>query len=183
MTGFKKAATPNGKRATPNLTAAQRIENLERSTDGIRKMIQVVAEEMDKLQQTQLALAKRLDATLKVASSDAGLSEASVNAFEVEQQIKAMKDKVDLLVSQGALVESDEIKQGNNFIVGREITKEGEVVSARTQATISTLPKEVQDALMNKKVGDLVNFDEGKLSFQVDEIYLIENTEAKQAEA
>jgi len=174
MSNFKKAAVQNGKKAAPTQTAAQRIENLERTVDGIRKMIQVVAEEMDKLQQTQLALAKRLDATLKVATSG-DLSEEKVNAFEIDQQVKAMKDKVELLVSQGALVESDEIKQGNNFIVGHEINKEGEVVSVRTQATISTLPKEVQDALMGKKVGDLISFAEGQASFQVEEIYLIES--------
>lgn len=183
MPNFKKAST-GGKeqKKAASLTAAQRIENLEKTVDGIRKMIQVVAEEMDKLQQTQLALAKRLDATLKVAS-EGELNEEKVNAFEVESQVKAMKEKVDLLVSQGALTETDSVPEKNGFVIGREITKEGEVVSARTQATLSTLPKEVQDKLLGKRVGDLVSFEEGQLSFQVDEIYVIENTNEQQVGA
>src|SRR5690606_5845637 len=120
------------------------------------KMIEVMAEEMDKIQQSQIALAKRLEATLKVAGEEGGLSEDRVNEFVVSQQVKEYKDKVDLLVSQGVMTATEEVGD-NSFVVGKEITKEGEVVSPRTQASIKSLPEEVVKALLGKKVGDLVS--------------------------
>lgn len=161
----------------PTLPAAQRIENLEKTVDAIRKMIQVIGEELEKMQKNQLVIAKRLESTLKVAS-EGDLNEKNVNDYQIAQQVKELKEKVDLLVSQGVLLEVPEITKGTDFVIGQEVNEEGEVISPRTQATIQTLPQEVQDKLMGKKAGDLVSFDQGKLSFLVKEVYSIQSNEA-----
>lgn len=179
MSGFKNGIKEAKKQQTKTVTAAQRIETLEKTTSTLRKMIKVMAEEMDKIQQSQIALAKRLEATLKVAGEEGGLSEDRVNEFVVSQQVKEYKDKVDLLVSQGVMTATEEVGD-NSFVVGKEITKEGEVVSPRTQASIKSLPEEVVKALLGKKVGDLVSFGDEKLAFQIDEVYNITSPQEKQ---
>jgi hypothetical protein len=171
MANFKNGMKETKKKATQTVTASQKIDMLEKTTSTLRKMIEVMAEEMDKIQQSQIAMAKRLEATLKVAS-DGELNETKVNEFVINQQVKEYKDKVDLLVSQGALGESEEVNE-NSFVVGKEVSKDGEIISPRTQASIKSLPEDVRKALVGKKAGDLVSFGDDKLAFMVDEIYTI----------
>lgn len=161
------------------LTAAQRIEMLEKTLQTHRQMINIIAEEMDKIQQTQLALAQKVEATIKVSEQQD--LEKKVTQFMVDQQIKDLKDKTDLLISQGALSPAEEVGQ-NSFVVGKELTKEGEVVSPRTQASVASLPQEVQQNLVGKKAGDLISFGEGKLSFMLEEVYEIATATEKQLE-
>jgi hypothetical protein len=179
MSGFKNGIKETKKKQTQTVTAAQRIEMLEKTTSTIRKMIELMAEEMDKIQQSQVALAKRLEATLKVAGSESGLSENSVNEFVINEQVKEYKEKVDILISQGVMTATEEVGD-NSFVVGKELTKEGEVVSPRTQASTKSLPEEVAKALLGKKVGDLVSFGDEKLAFQIDEVYDIAPPQEKQ---
>jgi hypothetical protein len=165
--------------STGTLTAAQRLEMLEKTLQTHRQMINIIAEEMDKIQQTQLALAQKVEATIKVSEQQD--LEKKVTQFMVDQQIKDLKSKTDLLISQGALTPSEEVTQ-NSFVVGKELTKEGEVVSPRTQASVASLPEEVREKLKGKKVGDLVSFGEDKLSFMLEEVYEIASAVEKQLE-
>jgi bisphosphoglycerate-dependent phosphoglycerate mutase len=180
MANFKNGMKET-KKQEKTVTAAQRIEMMETTTSTLKRMIEVIAEEMDKIQQAQIALAKRLEATLKVAGEDGGLNEDRVNEFVVNQQVKEYKEKVDLLISQGVMMATEKIGD-NSFVVGKELTKEGEVVSPRTQASTRSLPEEVAKALFGKKVGDLVSFGDEKLAFQIDEVYDIASPKEKQVD-
>lgn len=180
MANFKNAKKELKAKEEKSLTAAQRIETLEKTVSTLRKMIEVMATEMDKIQQSQIAIAQRLDATLKVASSG-DLNEKNVNDFVADQEIKRMKAQTDVLIQQGVLVPSETV-ESSGFVVGREIDKDGVEVSPRTQAAVASLPEEVREKLIGAKVGDLISFSEDKLSFQVDEIFSIVTPEEKQAD-
>lgn len=171
MTSLKNTKKKLEAKKEASLTAAQRIEVLEKTTAAIRQMIEVMANEMDKIQQSQLALAERLDATLKVSSAGQ-ISEKAVDQFVVEKKIKEMADTVEALVKQGALVPADEITE-NSFVIGKELTKEGEVISARTQASTQSLAQPIREALVGKKKGDLISFEQNELSFMVEEVYSV----------
>jgi len=179
MANFKNTLKDSKKETKTTLTASQKLDMLEKSMANLRKMVEILAEEMDKIQQSQIAVAQKLDATLKVASSEEPLSEKAVNDFVISQQVEERKQQIEVLKTQGVLVPSEEVKE-NAFVIGKEITSEGEVVSPRTQASLKSLPEEVRGALLNKKVGDLVVFKEGTLSFLLDEVYDI--VEPKQVE-
>lgn len=165
------------KAASSTLTAAQKIDMLEKALQTHRQMINILAEEMDKMRQTQVALAQKMEATIKVSEQQD--LEKKVTDFMVDQQIKDLKSKTDILISEGALLSSETVTT-NSFVVGKELTKEGEVVSPRTQASVASLPQEVQDALLGKKAGDLISFGEDKLSFMLEEVYEIAKVEEKQ---
>jgi hypothetical protein len=180
MANFKNAKKELKEKQEKSLTAAQRIEVLEKTVQTLRKMIEVMATEMDKIQQSQIAIAQRLDATLKVAT-EGELSEKNVDTFIVDQEVRKLKAQIDVLVSQGVFIPSETVEE-SSFVVGRELDKEGNVSSPRTQAPVASLPEEVKEKLIGSKVGDLVTFSEDKLSFQVDEIFSIVMPEQNQPE-
>lgn len=180
MANFKNAKKELKNKEEKAKTAGERIETLERTVGTLRKMIEVMATEMDKIQQSQIAIAQRLDATLKVAS-EGELNEKNVNEFVANYEIKRMKAQTDVLIEQGVFVPSETL-EASGFVIGRELDKDGVVISPRTQAAVASLPEEVKEKLIGAKIGDLVTFSDDKLSFQVDEIFSIVTPEEKTAE-
>jgi hypothetical protein len=170
MSNFKKAKT--------GPSAGEKIEAIEKAIVSVKNMIKVMAEEMDKLQQAQTMLSRQIEGILKVAP-ESEINEKRVSDFVMDQQLKELKNQIEVLVSNGVLSKTEEIVDEKIFIVGKEITKEGEVVTPRLQASISSLPEQVKTALKNKKVGDLVDFGENQLNFQIDEVYKITELQEK----
>jgi hypothetical protein len=160
----------------PAITAAKRIEMLEQSNANLKKMIEILAEELDKLSQGVVSLGKRFDASLNVAAQGE-LNDAKVDEYLMNQQIIEFKNKVDLLIQQGVLVSAETITDENHFVVGKEMSKEGQIVSPRTQVAVNSLEAKIKEQLIGKKTGDLIEFDEDKLSFLIDEVYSINQVE------
>jgi len=175
MTAQKTKKTP--KSSAP--TAAQRIEILEKQVENLGKMIQILAEELDKLSLAGHDLHKKVEAAVKVAATGE-LNEKKVDEYLINQQVLELKNKVEMLIHNGVLTPADEVIGDNLFIVGKEMNKEGEIVSPRTQTTLQNLPEDVKSKLIGKKIGDLVQFSEDKLSFLIDELYIINEPKAEE---
>jgi len=169
--------TKKEKPVSKTLTAAQKIERLEKNVDMLINVAKAFNTELEKLAQVNVNLNKKIDAALKVAN-EGTITEKKVEEYLINEQILELKNKLEILVNEGVLV-SSELIDTNSFVVGKELSKDGEIVSPRTQAEVSKLAEDVKNAMIGKKVGDLVEFTDDKLSFLVDEIYSINVPEEK----
>lgn len=173
------------KKQPKKLTAAQRIEGLERQMMGLMRNIQILAGEVDNTRQVMSSLAKRLNATIQVGESG-NISSEAVNNILVEENVSELKGKVDFLLKQGVLTksESGEVHE-KSFVVGRELDEDKGVINPRIQFALASVVPEVKDMLLGKKVGDIVKNEEGDgLLLEVLEVFNIpEKVEKKLEEA
>jgi hypothetical protein len=95
----------------------------------------------------------------------------------IENNVESLKQKVDKLIENGVLVVGESVTD-RSFVVGREIDEAGAVMNPRLQFATAGLQKPLKDKLLNSKVGDIVQFEEGKLKFEVTEVYTIKIPEA-----
>ena len=175
MSNKKQAVAPQQK-----LTAAQRIEALEGMNMAANQNIRVLAGEIDNLRQTMGALARRLNAAIKVGENGS-LSNDAVNGLLVEENTQELKGKVDYLVGQGVLKQSEKGTVGEkSFVVGRELDEDRNVINPRIQFALASLIPEVKDLLMGKKAGDVIKNESGDgLLMEVVEIFDIVDTVEK----
>jgi len=179
---MRKTKTPKAEKPAV-VTAAQRIEKLEKSVDQLTQIAHYLNEKITALISANEAINKKMDAIVDVSEKledGEKVNKKVVEEYLVNQKMLDLKNKVDLLIESGVLIPTEYIDNDEIFVVGKEISKDGEIVSPRTQATVSSLNPEIKAAFMSKKVGDLIEFSEDKLSFMVDEIYAIK--EPKQEE-
>lgn len=154
------------------LTAAQRLEALEQQFLATLQNQKVLASEIDNLRQTMAALARRLNATIKVGESGS-ISNESVNDILVQENTIELKGKIDFLVQQGVLKPSESGEIGTkSFVVGRELDEDRNVINPRIQFALQSIIPETKDLLMGKKVGDVVKNEQGDgLLMEVVEIF------------
>ena len=154
------------------LTASQRIEALENMNMSSNENIRILAGEIDNLRQTIGALARRLNATIKVGESGS-INNESVNDLLVQENTLELKGKVDFLIEQGVLETSKKGQVGEkSFVVGRELDEDRNVINPRIQFALASLIPEVKSLLMDKKVGDVIKNEAGDgLLMEVVEIF------------
>lgn len=169
-------------------TAAQRIENLEQCILQIQNVMEAqstnittLAKENDSLRQMLMTLSRRVNATIQ-----AGNSQDVVQDILIEEGVRELKNKVDLIKEQGVLLdpEKEELHE-RSFVVGREVDENGKVINPRMQFSIASLKKDFQDKVVGKKVGDLVeNFTGDGIKFEILETYdiLDESNQSKSFE-
>jgi hypothetical protein len=162
----KKATTPK------KLTASQRITALEEAVGITRTNDEMIAQEINSLRQSFIALSRRLNAIIK-SGETGNISNDSVNSIITEENVVELEGKVKLLLEKNAIVKSEtgEIK-ASSFVVGRELDKDSNVINPRIQFAVQSITPEAQESVLGKTLGDVIenNLGDG-LSLEVTEVY------------
>lgn len=160
--------TPNPKRS-----AGQRLDDLENAMLSSLQAVDQMAKESQVIKEAVKLLGNKLDATIKVAGEKGiTINDDEIAAKMVENNAADLKARVTGLCDNGVLTAQDTISD-TSFVVGREVDSTGKVVNPRLQFAVKAVPEAYQAILAGKKAGDLVVFEEGKLSFEVLESYEI----------
>ena len=61
----------------------------------------------------------------------------------------------------------------NPFVVGRELSSEGEEINPRIQFAVSSLNKEAKKAVSGKKAGEFIKDEATGTSLEILEVYII----------
>lgn len=193
------AKTKTHKAPTKKKTAVQRIEGVEQDVQGVIDMVTetvkqvnealkkikedvahdigALAGEIDKLNSMVSRQAQRS----KIAAELSGL-EDQINEAMLQNSIKDLKSKVDELVEAGVLeLDNSAPITDRTFVVGREVDADGNETNPRLQFATASIDKKLQDKLVGKKVGDLVEFEEGKPKFEPVEVYTIKEVKKEMA--
>lgn len=151
-------------------TATQRIEGLEASFMTTVQNINILASEIDKVKQTIMELARRVDAIIKAAETGS-ITNDSVNEVLINQRIDQMKGNVDFLVKQEVMdTAKDSTVKERSFVVGRQLNKDKEEINPRMQFSFDSLQEAFKEKILNKKVGDVFEWGEG-LFMEITEVY------------
>jgi hypothetical protein len=185
----KSAATA---KPESKLNASQKLEALEtKITDLESKLdraIQLLLERVNSLADTDVALAKRINAIVK-AGDEGGVTTDSVKTAVVNQAATELKARVQMLIDNGLLTLDNESPiTSESFVVGRELSSEGEEINPRIQFAVKSLQQEVQDTLIGKKAGESISDEKSQTSMEITEVYTInqpqvEASEEQEAEA
>jgi len=186
MSKTKKAASTTAAKTVAKSSvksnASQRIQALEDLVLNQDRKFNILADEIDGLRSLINALNKRLNAAIK-AAEQGGLSGEAVTRLIVEDNVKELEEKVTMLVEQGLIAKSESGKIGEkSFIVGREISEEGNVVNLRIQFALPVIQdKTLKDKLLSSKLGDIMKPEkEGELSLEIMEVYEIVEQKVEQ---
>lgn len=164
------------------LSASQRIENLERSVMSTYQTLDMMVRDLTVLKDAVKLLGNKVDSVVKGVNAGGPLTDEVISRFMIENNVVELKEKVSQLITQGVLVAQDSITE-SSFLVGREVSEDGIVLNPRLQFALSALAKELQAKLLGHKVGDLVELQEGKLKFEVSEVYSIQAPQEPTEEA
>ena len=188
---MKKSAVVTAKPES-KLNASQKLEALEtKITDLESKLdraIQLLLERVNSLADTDVALAKRINAIVK-AGDEGGVTTDSVKTAVVNQAATELKARVQMLIDNGLLTLDNESPiTSESFVVGRELSSEGEEINPRIQFAVKSLQQEVQDTLIGKKAGESISDEKSQTSMEITEVYTInqpqvEASEEQEAEA
>ncbi len=154
------------------VTASQRLEGLEAAVSMLDQSLANITSNLQKTVDAVNLISKRVEAIVRAA--DAGsLTSQSVSAQVVNMNIEELKEKVDSLISQGVAVPSEQIQE-NSFVVGRELDPSSkDIQNPRLQFPVFGLKPETKEKLMGKKVGDLIDIEEGRNTLEITELYNI----------
>ena len=158
------------------LNGAQKLDALEKALANMAarhdKQMEVVANEINRLNEYNVALAKRLNAIIKAGESQTGINSDSVKDVMTSEAAKELKGRVDMLIEQGVLVRNDTKEiDDDTFVVGREEDSEGKEVNPRTQFLVKALHPDTKAQILGKKVGDQIVNDEIKQVMFITETY------------
>lgn len=150
---------------------AQNVNQVFNSNnERLGKQINILADELDRARQTIQNLGKRLNTMAELAGKSDELNKAMLDAAVLD-----LKGKVDELVELGAIaLGEDQPITDKTFVVGREIDADGNEVNPRVQFATASMDKSLQDKLMGKKAGDIIEFEEGQPKFEITEVYLVQ---------
>ncbi len=164
-------------------TASQRIDDMERGLMALYQTADNMARDMMTIKEAIKLLGNKLDSVVKASNRGEALTDETIAKIMVENNVEELKEKVTNLVNQGVLVAAEEVGP-NSFIVGRELAEDGTVQNPRMQFVVSALQPEVKDKFPGAKAGQILELQEGKWKFEIQEIYSIVTPEqAPQVEA
>jgi len=153
-------------------TASQRIDDLENAMGQFYQSFQTLARDVMVMRDAIKLLGNKVDAIVKIQAAGGALSDDTIAGQMVQNNIDDLKSRVDNLIGQGVLVQS-ETASVKSFIVGQEVDEAGVAVMPRTQFALAALPEPVQQKIIGSKAGDVILLEEGKLKLAVTEVYEI----------
>jgi hypothetical protein len=167
------------------MNASQKLEALEGKIVGLEnkldRAIELLLERVNSLADTDVAIAKRINAIIKAGDSG-GVSSDSVKTAVVSQAASELKSRVDMLVEKGLLILDNESPiNSDSFVVGRELNSEGEEINPRIQFAVKSLQQDVQDTLLGKKTGESVSDEDSKTSMEITEVYTINQPKVEES--
>lgn len=158
-------------------TASQRIDDMERGLMALYQTADNMARDMGVIKEAIKLLGNKLDAVVKASNRGEALNDEVIAKIMVENNVEELKGKVTDLVNQGVLVAAEEVGP-NSFVVGREIDENGTVVNPRMQFVVSALQGEIKDKFPGSKAGQILDLQEGKFKFEVQEVYNLQTPQA-----
>lgn len=163
-------------------SATDRLNDVEQATMSIFQALDNMTRDLMLVKDAIKLLGNKLDSVVKVVASGGTLTDETISAVMVENNIAELKSKVDDLIARGVLVSELEV-QPESFVVIREVDETGKVVNPRLQFTMAALPKETVDKLLGAQPGQVLQIKEGTLSVEILETYTIVTPQAPQAAA
>ena len=146
-----------------SLTTARRVGEME-------LILYNVSRENEILKDALQLVHEKLDAVVSLSNEGKTLTDENINGQVVLIKEQDLKNKVDQMIEQGAIIEVDKVSD-QSFIVSRELSKDGVVVNPRLQFMMSRLVPELQGKFLGKSKGELYVGDEDKLDIEIAEIY------------
>lgn len=160
--------------------ATQRIEDLENVIQGLYPIIQNMGSDLSLVKDAIKLLGNKLDSVVQALNSGEAPSEEVISRNMMVNISENLKEKVTALVSQGFLTPAETVT-AESFVVGKQVDDAGKVHDLRLQIRVQAMAANVQEKLVGAKVGDLISFEEGKLKYEVNEIYSIQEPQAPEA--
>ena len=171
-------------------TATQRIEDLEKVLTVLYQDAQRHEEmiaglsgmknDMTLVKDALKLINKRTDAIIQSASSDSGITSASVDTLVIQMNVAELVQQTANYVTAGHLAPTDTIVD-NTFVVCEEHNSDGKVINPRIQFKLDTQDPATQESLKGKKAGDTVSFGENKFTVKVLEVYSLLDPNAPKA--
>ena len=158
-------------------TASQKIDDLERAIMGLYQTTDNMARDLMVLKDAVKLLGNKLQSVVQLLGSGSAVTDESISQAMIQNNVSELRDKVTTLVSQGVLVASDTVTDAS-FLVGREIAEDGSLVNPRLQFALSALGDELKAKLKEGKIGEIITLQEGKLKFELLEVYTIQKLKA-----
>lgn len=165
--------------AAPKKTAAQRLDQLENALMSLYGAVDNMARDLTTAKEAVRLLGNKSDAIVKLIARGEDLTDESIAAVMVENNIDELKGRVNQLIEAGVLVAEESVTE-TSFVVGREIDNEGKFINPRIQFALKAMPAPTQKAILGSKPGDVVVIAEGKSKFEVLETYKIQQPKPAQ---
>jgi hypothetical protein len=157
----------------PKRTAVQRIDDLERGLMGMYQAGDNLARDIMTIKEAIKLLGGKVDAIVKATMAGEDLNDEVLSRIMVDNNVVELRNKVSQLISSGMLALSEEPINETNFVVGREVDDEGKVLNPRLQFIVRSLQENLRAKILGAKTGDAVSFQEGKLKFEIQEVYSV----------
>lgn len=154
-------------------SASQKITDLENALMSLYQTADNMARDLGTIKEAIKLLGNKMDSIVKAASAGEPVNDEVIARIMIENNVEELNQRVKAFIAQGILGASEQINQ-NSFVVGSENDDQGKVINPRLQFALFALDKpEVREKFIGGRVGDVLNLEEGKLKFRVQEIYQI----------
>lgn len=159
------------------MNATQKLEALESKVLELEakldRALELLLNRVNSLADTDVALAKRINAIVK-AGDEGGVSSESVKNAVVNQAAQELKARVDMLIENGLLIQDNQSSiTEESFVVGREVSSEGDEINPRIQFAVKSLGEQDQASVLGKKVGERVGDEKSQTFMEITEVYTI----------
>lgn len=158
-------------------TASQKIDDLERAIMGLYQTADNMARDLMVLKDAVKLLGNKLQSVVQILASGSAVTDESISQKMIENNVSELRDKVTALVTQGVLVATDTVTE-SSFLVGRELADDNSLVNPRLQFALAALGEELKTKLKDGKIGEVITLQEGKLKFELLEVYNIQSPKA-----
>lgn len=161
-------------------TASQRIDDMERGLMALYQTADNMARDVMTIKEAIKLLGNKLASVVKASENGEQVNDEVISRIMVENNVEELKEKVTDLVNQGILASAEEVT-AQSFVVGRELGDDGAIVNPRMQFVVSATQEHVRPKFLGAKVGQVLDLEEGKWKFEVQEIYSIQTPQPPQA--
>lgn len=193
----KESTSMSFAEAKKTISSAQRLHEVEQKTRQLSQnqedQLQVIRtmvlrlgelqEKIENLSQTASDLGRRIDTMVSVYETNNTLSKQLVQDSLVAQKVQELTANVEKLKQNNLIVEDgNEVKEAS-FVVIEERTKDGQLISPRTQFILNNMTEEIKTKLLGQKVGDSVSLGDDKNTVVILEVYQIVQKEENAKES
>lgn len=152
-------------------SAADRIASLEQGMLGSAQLHEETLNELGQMRSALMLLNNKVDSMVTLSSQGSDINNETLNAIMTDNNVRTLASRVEDMKEGGFITETKEVRP-NTMLVGRELSTEGDkVVNPRMQFILEEMDEGVQKKLIGKKPGDIVKLQEGKLLFELSEVY------------
>lgn len=163
--------------AKNNLTAAQKLQNLENAASMLDETMGKIEDTLRKTVNGMRLLSNKVEA-MKRAS---GLTDEQVSGMLVKLHIEDLEERVQNMKEIGIIESAEEIDVKDGYVVARELNRDTkEIATQRVQFSVGSQPEKLRNILAGKKAGDLIDSDPKKNLLEILEVYKLVTSTPKQ---